>query len=434
MTHLLARLMLVAPAAFAVNGADDSAVIPPGPPVARPVYAPPPPNLAPAAGTPTQKVYQLPIDTPPPPAPLPTSDESDSPSSSSSNNPMSSLMPMLQGMGGGGGGGGGGARSGDDRAAGSGDSGGAQTASAGSSNALDIKGGAGQKNGEAMATVNGCAAGAGKFQLIYGDAKATCSPGRDGALKMSETLSSFLDRNLNRCVSVAAGTTVSGGKLFHAGVIGDARHKQTGSLHNAGLAIDVNAIEANGKTYVYADASAKGFFSKLRDCWGKAAQTERLGCLQNGAKGTPPGSVGDEDSDHTQHLHLSVPPCPADARSKGLYLAWWTAWWSSAHAAEPAKIRIERVALPGGRRAELVIRDQHGEPVDADHRFTVRVRCDAGVVHEPARDLGGCEFVSFALIRGALELRYLTSEMSGGELICRKLVIKRIGAACPPSN
>jgi hypothetical protein len=293
------------------------------------------------------------------------------------------------------------------------------------------------KYGGEMVFVNGCAKDAGKFQLAYGNPGAGC----DERLKMSRTLADFLDRTLNRCVGEAVGATVTGGgKIYHAGVIGDARHQRTGSLHNLGLAIDIKAIEVGGQRFTIAnkDARTRNFVAKLRQCWGNAADRERNGCLTDNGRGHPPGTIGEEDHNHQGHLHLSVPLCPQVAAAKGIYRASFISLLLNqalaestsplTAKAEPAlgpeeKLERKEYSIKGGR-VQVDIRDV-GEPVGAPLRLKVQSKCGKLAAKVIASEIEAC---SVGAVKDG-ELLYKTSQMTDGELRCEKQ--ERIRVVCP---
>lgn len=306
--------------------------------------------------------------------------------------------------------------------------------SPGVSNALEISGSAGNQGSEDMKFVNGCTSAPGKFQTVYGEVG---KKGCDQKLKMSETLANFMDMNLTRCVKQAAGISLSveGGKIYHAGVIGDAKHQKTGSLHNLGLAIDIKGIEVGGTVYNYAnkDAGTEAFFSKFRECWGKAANSERLGCLTSNGRGKAPGTIGEEDKKHTEHLHLSVPLCPQVAAARGLYIAVLNLLLGQeAHADEkgttPAigpKSKFSTKNIPLGQfgEARLKIEDTGGEPVDADILLSLAVKCKGQEKFtELESNLPSCEFTNakFDESTRTLTLGFKRSVLVEGELACAK--------------
>lgn len=313
-------------------------------------------------------------------------------------------------------------------------------AGTGSSLELNGPGGTGL-GGVQLQNVNACSEQPGKFNFKYGDYP---SAGCDGSLKMHEDMSNFINNQMGRCVNQAAGMNAfNKGKIYHAGTLGDARHQTTGSLHNYGLAIDVKAIEIDGRVFRYSDKSpaTQAFFTKLRQCWGEAAQRERAGCLPNRSSGMPHGSIGDENHDHHNHLHLSLPMCRSVAGNA--YMALLELLMGTAHAAEiavnesnysrpPNKLSEVKVKIPSGEVTVSIV-DTHGEPVGADHIISLSVKCANGKVpKEKFGKIEACDFIEARYNKKArvVEAVYKVSRMQNGRLSCDKTDIAQAAIRC----
>ncbi len=302
------------------------------------------------------------------------------------------------------------------------------------------------RNATPQVLVNGCTKSS-TFQTIYGKPPA---PGCNKKLKMGEPLLGVMEKRFPQCLKVASGVTgtIESGRIFHSGVQGDPAHQKGGSLHNLGLAIDASAIEVGGTLYNYADKSpaSASFFSKFRKCWGNAVNEERKGCLRDSKSGNAPGTVGDEDSRHKYHLHLSVPLCPDKARALGIKRAFIEAvLGAEAFASEPASnaeedsvksepTRYQSINLKNGAIARIKQEDTGGEPVSVNAIVAVELKC-AGEESFKAlsTEIEVCAFdlAKYKADANALVLQYRTSVMIDGVLACRKSVKKSIPISCP---
>jgi hypothetical protein len=297
-------------------------------------------------------------------------------------------------------------------------------------------------NGMANRYVNGCSKDIGKFQFKFGTVKNGVGPdGCDPKLQMSDDLFDFMSKNLNRCVqeSITYATSdrqpVQGGKIYHAGFMGDASHQMTGSLHNYGLAMDLNAIQVNGRMYNYSnkrDMTGQKFFTKFRHCWTDAVQKERAGCLAQVRSGMP-GTIGEEDHRHHDHLHLSLPFCKQNKPSNAYITMKWL--MNVAEAAEPAKKTAEdegpmpppstfthkTIKVKSGE-LKMTVENGHGEPVGADHTITLALTCEnktspatAPIVVE------ACDFtdMSYNRKKNEVTLKFRTADIVSGKVSCR---------------
>lgn len=162
---------------------------------------------------------------------------------------------------------------------------------------------------------------------------AACNRNR----KMSLALADFINQNMSPCVqqamsSLGIGNEISKIHIKHAGIRGDENHS-TKSLHAVLRAIDINELEVElndssnvkfnvvagwsgilarkkGKALTTAQKQSVEFYSQFRRCWANKL-VEQNQCQNKGALKMR-GSVGWEDPDHRNHLHLSLPYCPAN--------------------------------------------------------------------------------------------------------------------------
>lgn len=133
---------------------------------------------------------------------------------------------------------------------------------------------------------------------------------------ISVILKTYLANHIFKCVD--AGLSAQGGgnadeiHITHAGIVGDARHSPR-SMHAEQRAIDIKSIQikkTNGQQtqFTYSKSGNRSFYVALRNCWGRTVATYN-GCpLYNGSY-MYTGSIGWEDRNHGQHMHLSVPYC-----------------------------------------------------------------------------------------------------------------------------
>ena len=133
--------------------------------------------------------------------------------------------------------------------------------------------------------------------------------------RISEILYDFLETHLTQCVEDAAyllGHSMESFKITHDGIFADSKHSPR-SLHSEGRAIDIAAItlrtSQNKKVRLSFKKLGKGrFYSSLRACWGLSLATFN-GCPYSGGSAKRTGSIGKENRNHQNHLHLSVPVC-----------------------------------------------------------------------------------------------------------------------------
>lgn len=147
--------------------------------------------------------------------------------------------------------------------------------------------------------------------------------GCDNELEMNKGLVDFVNRNMKNCVREGwnahvasrpeiANNPVGKIRIFHEGCMGDARHQTTPSWHNHGLAWDISAIEVGGTPIWFMNKENVAFFSAFRQCWGEAVKSFDKSCSASTGKsrsrvGKPAGTIGKEDKNHQNHLHISLP-------------------------------------------------------------------------------------------------------------------------------
>ena len=125
-----------------------------------------------------------------------------------------------------------------------------------------------------------------------------------------------MDDHFEKCVESGMNAQGIPGSLkslhvTHVGILGDTNHSST-SLHSEARAIDVDAFEletSNGShSLVYKKQVNQPFIKAFRKCWGKAVNKYN-GCPLINGKPLLTGSIGKEDSNHQNHMHVSIPYC-----------------------------------------------------------------------------------------------------------------------------
>lgn len=139
-----------------------------------------------------------------------------------------------------------------------------------------------------------------------------CASGR----RISQILDGFMKQHMQTCVQQAlrqqGGGQMRDFHIVHAGIFGDPNHSPR-SLHAENRAIDIKSIQVRLttgalRTYVFANRNDRPFYNAFRSCWGQVVSREN-GCpLFNGSP-TLTGSIGWEDRNHQNHMHVSVPYC-----------------------------------------------------------------------------------------------------------------------------
>lgn len=291
-------------------------------------------------------------------------------------------------------------------------------------------------------TVKSCPTEPGRLQFKYGHAP---EPGCDkNPVQMSEEFADIMNNNFNRCAKLAAGSgpVKSSVKVWHAGVMGDSKHIKAGkSYHNIRNAIDINAIEVRGKIYDFKDPIDKPFFKRFRECWAKAADSARGGCLTDNGRGSPCATIGEEDSKHKNHLHISLPYCPEVAAARGMYIAvldWILG--DLAYADETVKPELgpkisfstHKLKVKNGE-VVITVKDSGGEPVGADQSIIGELTCRDGSTKKRSSELTGCSYdtVKYDPNTDVITIHYRTSElMKNGDLGCRVQQRAKFEAGC----
>ena len=141
--------------------------------------------------------------------------------------------------------------------------------------------------------------------------------------KMNDEFLPFMKKNVLGCTNAGlarvGAASVSKVHVIHKGVFADARHSRR-SLHAIGRALDIQQIQAGGRTYDFRvtstkpDSNDRKFFEGFRQCWHSVHKLRGCG---NRESGHPVGTLGWEDKNHKSlHLHASMPYCPS---SRGFF-------------------------------------------------------------------------------------------------------------------
>ncbi len=133
---------------------------------------------------------------------------------------------------------------------------------------------------------------------------------------ISAILEEFKNRNFYVCVNQALAKV---GKpqavdlhVTHDGIQGDANHSPR-SLHAEARAVDVDSFvvtygSGQSERISFKYASNNAFYNEFRSCWGRAVH-EQNGCPLISGRYDLTGSIGKEDRNHQNHVHVSVPYC-----------------------------------------------------------------------------------------------------------------------------
>lgn len=149
-----------------------------------------------------------------------------------------------------------------------------------------------------------------------------CSDKRAISVILKKFLADHVYTCINRGLAAQGGGRVAELHIEHNGITGDARHSPR-SLHAENRAIDVKAFDmklADGKVkkFVYAGTANRPFYVAFRNCWGDVIKNYN-GCPYASGVRMHTGSIGWEDKNHKQHLHLSVPYCVGGSYSRSFY-------------------------------------------------------------------------------------------------------------------
>jgi hypothetical protein len=140
----------------------------------------------------------------------------------------------------------------------------------------------------------------------------TCSNRR----AISVILQSFLFNHLSKCVNTGLVSIGAPSARFihisHMGITADPLHSPR-SLHSERRAIDLRVLRVefqNGQQahFAYGDLAHHQFFENVRQCWGNSLIQFNQCPPFDGARNRT-GSIGREDGNHQNHLHISVPYC-----------------------------------------------------------------------------------------------------------------------------
>lgn len=150
-----------------------------------------------------------------------------------------------------------------------------------------------------------------------------CAERRNISVILKKFMNDHIYTCVNKALAAQGGGTVAELHIIHDGITGDARHSPR-SLHAENRAIDVKAFEmklhdGSVKKFTYAGTTNRAFYTAYRNCWGEVVHTYN-GCpYVNGSNKMYTGSIGWENADHQQHLHMSVPYCVGGKYSTAYY-------------------------------------------------------------------------------------------------------------------
>jgi hypothetical protein len=167
-------------------------------------------------------------------------------------------------------------------------------------------------------------------QTVWPECTHTITGNYDSAVCLntrgiSSVLKQFMDSYVSACVEQSlpknSGHVVDL-HIVHAGILGDAQHSPR-SLHAERRAIDIRNLQmllssGEKKQFIYADTKNRPFYQKFRQCWGEVIRRHAR-CPVVG-KVAETGSIGWENANHRQHMHLSVPYCPNGNYSRDYYV------------------------------------------------------------------------------------------------------------------
>lgn len=144
--------------------------------------------------------------------------------------------------------------------------------------------------------------------------------------RMSQPFLEHFNNSFKPCVaqgSQAQGESKEIASIYidHNGVAGDESHSNR-SYHSVNRAIDISEIivtytDGSKKTFDASNAgsSESQFFSAFRSCWSNSVIEQGRPSSCPGS--VPKGSIGHEDHDHKNHMHISLPFCP---QKSGYYI------------------------------------------------------------------------------------------------------------------
>jgi len=315
----------------------------------------------------------------------------------------------------------------------------------------------GRGAGDDLVKINGCST-ASAFQLVDASPgvsrhfrtpakKRPAQPSSAGScqregLDMNKALFDFANRHMENCIREGwnahiasrpelagrfeAGTPI---RIHHEGCKGDPNHKP-GSWHSRHLAWDISAIEIGGTALWYMNGENVAFFTAFRQCWGAAVSEYHPTCSKSpgfsrARASKPAGTVGKEDENHQNHLHVSLPCMHLLGRNaRKMYRAGlWTIFlcesvWAEEEEDPRPKVTKQVVGLKDGKKAELTITETE-EPVGRPMKIGIAIQC--GDKQIPAEvELHGCAFESAKFEKGKLVIKYKSMVSKAGGPTCRK--------------
>jgi hypothetical protein len=188
---------------------------------------------------------------------------------------------------------------------------------------------------------------------------------------LDDDYAAYLRDHMLDCVS--AGTKSAGlgaarkVQIAHDGTEGDAAHKRTPSLHNAGRAIDIQRMivtttsgtqkvfdfrQTNTSHVLSGTCAPAGspnckYYETFRQCWHNLMKARACPGNANPARRWI-GTLGWEDKKHiAHHLHTSLPFCPR----KGNY---WTTAFDDESDADNDSGGLEMDVVPASERVKLI--------------------------------------------------------------------------------
>lgn len=136
--------------------------------------------------------------------------------------------------------------------------------------------------------------------------------------QISVILKTYMADHIYNCVdeslaaSGKAGLSAEEIHITHVGITGDRNHSPR-SLHAENRAIDIKDLrlklsDGSLQQYTYSKLGNRPFYTALRKCWGRTVSTLNKCPLYRGDVMLT-ASIGWENRNHGQHMHLSLPYC-----------------------------------------------------------------------------------------------------------------------------
>lgn len=166
--------------------------------------------------------------------------------------------------------------------------------------------------GESLSTLKSC----GSLKMILGPKKGRTNP-KCSDVKIANSFAPLLMKNMSLCIAegaAAAGInkTIRSSDVYNADAF--SKKKVAGSsrwsMHSTGRAFDVYQIDVkftDGTTLntpMTIGSKNKPFYKTFNSCWRR---------LNNGCDGKLRGLIDCNNSNHRDHVHLSMPFCPSKA-------------------------------------------------------------------------------------------------------------------------